>query len=93
MTNQLPNIYARGEKKNIFEGLQLMFYSNSNAIAGNGTWFGTGEYTGSYRLQEDTVSEKVSDSIKSLSKFLAKVVKPTVLFSFYKVFTAPMPNL
>lgn len=86
MNKQLP-------RKNIFEGLQLMFYSNSNALAGNGTWFGTGSYSGSYRLQEDTLSEKLSDIIKAMNKFTVKLIKPTVLFSFYKVFTSPMPNL
>jgi hypothetical protein len=87
MNNQLPT------KKNIFEGLQLMFYSNSNSLAGNSTWFGTGGYSGSYRLPDDTIAEKLSDSFKSVSGLFTKLVKSTVLFSFYKVFTSPMPNL
>lgn len=87
MNNNLPH------KKNIFEGLQLMFYSNTNALAGNGTWIGNGEYSGSYRLQHDTVSEKISDAIDNIKKGIVRSLKPTVLFSFYKLFSSPMPTI
>lgn len=82
MTNKLPN-----------QDLKLMFYSNSNALAGNGTWFGVGGYTGAYRLQNDSLSEKISDGVKTISKGVMKIIKPTAIFSFYKVFSSPMPTI
>ncbi len=74
MKNQLP-------KRNIFEGLNLMFYSNTNALAGDNVWLGTGGYTGSYSLPGDSYKERV-----------VKMIKPTVIFSLYKLFTSPMPG-
>lgn len=79
--------------KNIFEGLPLMYYSNTNVLSGSNAWIGTGGYTGSYRLQEDTLSEKVSDAFKSVGQVALKIIKPTFLFSFYQLFTSPMPEI